>query len=109
MNDPIQLIRPGAQFSHVPALGCYTLSADGEIDSWQCAGVKPTPEELAQAQAALDARAELGEVQAMLEGRYTLFNRALARQDLTSQAEIQEEIQVILAYIPEVEHAARLA
>lgn len=105
----IHILRPGAQLSHTPALGCYTLGADGAVATWQCGGTPPTTEELAQAQARLDATAELAELHTMLDERYALFARALARQDAGAQAELQEEIQSLLTYIQEVQHAARPA
>lgn len=108
-HDAVRLLRPDAQLSHTPALGCYTLLPAGGIATWQCGGTAPTPEELAGAESRLSAAAELPAVRAMLDERYQLFGRALARGDSASQAEIQGEIQSILAYIQEVEHATRLA
>lgn len=60
---------------------------------------------LPAAQAAAQARAELAGAQAMLDERYRLYTRALANGNEGAQAEIKDEIQMILAYLQEVRDA----
>lgn len=107
--DLLREYRPTASLSHAPALGCYTVkrTADGTLtlDTWQ-AGPRPTDTELAQWQAKAQAKADLTEAQAMLDERYKLFNRANASGNSEDAAEIQAEIQEILAYMQEVRNAA---
>ena len=105
----IRVLRPDAQLSHVPALGCYTLAPNGSIATWQCGGTQPTAAELEQAATRLSALTELKELRTMLDERYALFSRALARRDTVAQTEIQGEIDMILAYTQEVQDAARPA
>lgn len=107
--DLLRQYRPSASLSHEPAAGCYTVkrAADGSLtlDTWQ-AGPRPTDSEIEQWQAKAQAKADLTEAQAMLDERYRLFNRANASGNTEDAAEIQSEIQEILAYMQEVRNAA---
>ena len=91
----------------------YTVADDGsgpQIVAWHLPTPQPTPAELEAAlpaaQAAAEARSEMRELQAMLDERYRLFNRATASGNSADAEEIQDEIQAILAYMQEVRNAA---
>ena len=94
----------------------YTLADDGsgpQIVAWHLPTPQPTPEELAAAlpaaQARAAAQADLTETQAMLDERYRLYNRANASGNTQDAAEIQGEVAKLLAYIQEVRDAAQPA
>lgn len=89
------------------------LADDGtgpQIVAWKLSTPQPTPEELAAAlpaaQARAAAQAEMDEVGAELSERYTLHAQALALGKVQVAQEIEEEAVSLLTYQQEVRDAA---
>lgn len=91
----------------------YTVADDGSgprLTAWHLPDPQPTEAELnaalPAAQARAQVRAEMNDLQALLNERYALWSRAQASGNTVDASEIQGEIQAILAYMQEVRNAA---
>lgn len=93
--------------------GAADLMQVGEVvylTAWHLPTPQPTEAELnaalPTAQARAQVRAEMNDLQALLDERYVLWGRAQASGNTVDATEIQGEIQSILAYMQEVRNAA---
>lgn len=112
MHQIALYLHPGQD---VERLAIIVTDPDGSEHwgAWNLPGVPPSAEQMAEVREAALARytagRELTEMQAMLDARYRMFNRATASGNAEDAAEIQGEVREILAYMQEVRDAAGVA